>query len=368
MDAVYVKDFIKNGLSDSEVIKACLCNWKTGSIIFDGKNWKIDEAVLLSSGMTVIIDGCSIIQKDGMFDNVFRGGNLIVDPNDEYGFPLRVDPIQNVKILGKNGAKILGPEKNKRGWHPVLNEEQDMTGDFWGWRTLQICLSRCDGLEVGGFAMERTRCWAISFDLCSNGYVHDIDFDTYVKNGDGINLRVGCHHFKIENITGITSDDTVACTALKPRVNYPCKNYLYTLVPAAAITPEDSDLRLFDIHDVEISKIYAGHRTGSGCQPSLLTADGIHIHDIAIRDIGEMEGETPPPYGCVNIYTGHGYGEGYAPGDFYNITVEGVTAKTSSCAVRCNAKVKNVVFSNIVQENPNGVLFNIADYDGITII
>ncbi|MCL2517552.1 MAG: hypothetical protein FWF15_03215 [Oscillospiraceae bacterium] len=365
---MYVKEFIKDGMTDSEAINACLKQWKSGEIIFDGKDWLIDEAIIIRSGMTVIIDGCSVIQRDEMFDNVFRGDNLIVDPNAPYGFPLRVDSIQNVKILGKNGAMIIGPEKNKRGWHPVLNQEQDMTGDFWGWRTFQICLSRCDGLEVGGFAMTRTRCWAISFDMCSNGYVHDIDFDTYVKNGDGVNLRVGCHHFKIENITGVTSDDTVACTALKPHVKYPFRNYLYTLVPAAAITPDDTDLRLFDIHDVEISHIFAGHRKGCGCHPSLLTADGIQMYDINIQDIGELEGETPPPYGCVNIYTSLTYGEGYSPGDFYNIKVDGVTAKISPSAVRVKAKVKDVVLKNIVQENTNGVLFDIEDYDGIMIL
>ncbi len=38
--------------------------------------------------------------------------------------------------------------------------------------------------------------------------------EIYVKNADGIDLRIGCHDVLIENITGFTEDDTVALTAL----------------------------------------------------------------------------------------------------------------------------------------------------------
>lgn len=51
-------------------------------------------------------------------------------------------------------------------------------------------------------------------DHCSKVYVHDLDICSDVKNGDGIDLRSGCNHCVVENITGSTSDDTVACTAL----------------------------------------------------------------------------------------------------------------------------------------------------------
>lgn len=52
----------------------------------------------------------------------------------------RVDKLQQITIIGKNGARIVGCDVNRKGYHPVLNETQEMVGDFWGWRTLQISL------------------------------------------------------------------------------------------------------------------------------------------------------------------------------------------------------------------------------------
>ena len=38
--------------------------------------------------------------------------------------------------------------------------------------------------------------------------------DILIKNADGVDIRQGCHHILIENLTGFVEDDCVACTAL----------------------------------------------------------------------------------------------------------------------------------------------------------
>ncbi len=203
-DAVRVYDFYDPAKTDSEAVDACLSFTALLArrvILFDTKNWLIDRAVLLPSDTTVIVDGVTIKQANGVFDNIFRADNFTLDPADPNGFPLGVAPVKNIRILGLHNARLEGPDVNARMLHPVLGEVQDMVGDFWGWRGFQISLSLCTGFEIGGFTVVRQRSWAMSFDRCAEGHIHDCAFYSEVKNGDGINIRAGCHHIAIENIT-----------------------------------------------------------------------------------------------------------------------------------------------------------------------
>lgn len=361
---LYVKDFLEDGKTDSQCIKNCLlagAKYDEYTIVFNGRNWHIDEAILLKANTTAIIDGCTIKQNDGVFDNVFRGDNLVIDKENPWGSPLEVYPISNLKILGKNGAKIVGCDVNKRGYHPVLGEEQDMVGDFWGWRTHQISISRCSGFEISHIEFLQTRSWAISFDFSNNIHASDLHFMSHVKNGDGVNFRAGCHNCTVENITGYTSDDTVACNATSTKNTnrkYPYKNYLYSNMPA--LKSYNGVERDYDIHDVLIRGIYTGGKHhGVIC----LAAEGARVYNIEIRDI--IEDTVGNREATVKIYTG--YGENYNDNDLHNITVNNVETKIADYSVLCNTKVNNVVLKNIKQMNPEKSRFSIADQSGIII-
>jgi hypothetical protein len=159
-------------------------------IVFDSKDWYIDNAILIPSRYhNHHIDDCMIKQNNEVFDNVFRGNNLIVNPENPFGTPLDVLPTRNIKIIGKNDAKIVGCDINRRSYHSFLKEEQDMVGDFWGWRTHQISLSKCTCFEISGIEFFQTRGWTMSFDFCCDGYIHDLKIVSNVKNGDGVNIR-----------------------------------------------------------------------------------------------------------------------------------------------------------------------------------
>ena len=215
--AFYVKEYIRNGVSDSETIRRCMSEAKKTSgmktVVFDGKDYLLDEAILVPNDVEIIIDSCNIKQNDFVGDNIFRGDNVTIDEKDTTHI-LDVVPIQNIKIIGKNGAKLIGPDRPMSGYHSVLQEEQKMVGDFWGYLTHMISFSLCKNIEICGLSLTQTMGWAISFDSCEFVRVHDIDIRSNVKNGDGINFRSGCHDCIAENISGYTSDDTVACTAL----------------------------------------------------------------------------------------------------------------------------------------------------------
>lgn len=223
-----------------------------------------------------------------------------------------------------------------------------------------ICLSECEGIEISGLSIENTKCWALSLDLCSYGDIHDIFIQSHVKNGDGIDLRAGCRHFRIWNITGNTSDDTVACTALlHSKRRFPFKNYLYPLAPAVSVF--DGDIRKLDIHDISVSDIRTG---GLHHAVICLAADGLRVYNIDIKNIEDIgEGNRSA---TVMLYTG--YGENYADNDIHDINIYGVHSRFSKYAVHINTKVHNVTVSDILQENKEGSLYEFADTEGITVL
>lgn len=366
----HVSDY-RNGRNDDEAICACLRDRAAVSdatVVFSGDDYIISKAILIPSNTTIIVDACFIKQADFTFDNVFRGDNLVIDPENPYGHPLDILPLENVKIIGKNGAEIHGPKKHPKFVNYMTKRDEEPLGDFWGWRTLTISLSLCRGFEIGGFAFENARCWTMSFDKCTDGYVHDIHLNTEVKNGDGIDFRSGCHNCLVENITGYTGDDTVACTAVRnqksvlpsPSRVYPGEYYLYPMEPTSYIDPKSEYDR--DISDITIRNIKTGGKHhGIIC----LASNGCKVYNIKIEDITEdpMNIENPYREATVKIYTG--YGSGYTKGDLHNISVSDVQSVYAENAVFCNAEVENVTLKNIA--HIDGKAFRLDYPDGITI-
>ncbi len=350
---IYVKEYIQPDITHSKAIRTALEALKkeTGdrTLVFSGQDYYIDEAILLPSDTTIYVDGCKIQQNDRVFDNVFRGDNLEVDPENPYGAPLRVTPLRNVKIIGKNGARLVGADIPRRGWHTFFEREENMVGDFWGWRTHMISLSLCTGFEISGLTLSQTKGWAICFDSANNGYVHDLAIFSHAKNGDGIDFRSGCHHCKVENITGYTSDDTVACTALfnknapRPR---PLSKYLY---PGEPYNATQKVLENADIHDIEICSIHTGgYMHGIIC----LAGWGNQVYNIHIRDIKESVEADRPRESTVKLYAGNaenGYGREYKKGDIHDITIDSVEGAKSKYAVFVAAETENVTIRNVSQ-------------------
>jgi len=347
----YVKDYAVPDISDSEAIERCFADacreteYKT--IVFDGRDYHIDRAVLVPSDTEIVIDNCTVKQNDYVFDNVFRGDNLLINGIDPYGTPLDVTPIRNIRIVGKGDAAVVGTDKPRTAYHPFFKEFQQMTGDFWGWRTVMFSFSACDGLELCGLRLRQTMCWAVCFDSCQNCHVHDLDIRSDVKNGDGIDFRSGCHHCIAENITGFTSDDTVACTALSQGSDGAMPpRYLAPLEPYNA-SHENID---GDIHHITVRGIRTGgYHHGVIC----LAAHGNRVHDIDISDV--IETQEGGREATVKIYTG--YGDGYRAGDIRDITVKNIVSNAAKYALMVACETGALHTEGIVQNNPDGEIF-----------
>ena len=265
MIKVYVFDFVTGEISDSEAIDKALCyakKEKADVLVFDRKDWHLDRAILFYSDLTIVVDGVTLKQNEDVCDNIFRPENFTVDPDNPFGYPLGIEVTRNVKILGLNGAALEGPDQPSKRLNFETGEMQETVGDIWGWRTFIVFVPRCVHFELSGFFIMKTRNWAISAERCENSYFHDLQFLTSCVNGDGLNLRNGCHHIKIENIAGTTTDDLIALnngSVFEPHPFKSWKTYLYPLVPSNYLmpieAPGDGDIHHIDIRNVRLKPV-----------------------------------------------------------------------------------------------------------------
>lgn len=363
-DAAVLKaaDFEKNR-THSEAIEAALKaakeDGKFTRVILDSHDWLIDRAIEMHSDLELVIDGCKIKMKDRVHDNIIRCTNAIINKDDPFGLCKENGIIKNFKITGKNGAALEGCDYPYMAYHPYYKAVLPFLGDYFGWRGLTICVADASDYEISGLKISKTKTWAISQEWSCRGYIHDIIFDTNVKNGDGINFRNGCSDSVVENIFGSTSDDTVACTALgnknNPRVR-PQQMY------SKQMFGPRFEREWRGIKNILIRNIFTvGNHHGVICLATTPVVENIEIENV----YEPVESER---HSLVKIYTG--FGDGYVKGNLRNIKVRNVVSRGAKIAVEVRADVRDVEISNVKQlkwgdakltnfkEPPEGVKFS----------
>lgn len=361
--AVRAADFLQ-GRTHSEAIEAALAAEPVpGIVVLDSQDWLINRAILLPSDTELVIDGCKLKLSDGVHDNIIRSAGIMPDPSNPNGKCISVEPVENIRISGHNGAVLEGADKPYIAANPKTGEAEPWLGDYFGWRTVGIQLSQVSRYEISGFTMRKTHCWAISQEFCSLGLLHDIVFDTDVKNGDGINFRNGCSFCMVENIFGTVSDDMVACTALNGSYITPESAYVYPMQPMGSDFTGDPA----SIHDIVIRNLRFAHqcvRRGKwrGASRDVICGHAViclatspEVYNILIENIEQQFNleQKLNPCPCVEIYTG--YGTGYRSGNLRNIRISGVVSCEASCAVKIRAAVKDVMIAGVKQLNSGGV-------------
>lgn len=364
----YVKDFIKKGLTDSNAIKECLLFSKPfhiKTIIFDHKNWNVDEAVLVPQNTRVIVDGVTIKQNDKVFDNIFRSDNFLIDKANPNGFPLAIEKINNIHIIGLNDAVLEGPDENRQMYHPTQKTTQEMIGDYWGFRGFQICFSRVENFEVSGFSFIKQRSWAVSLDRCAYGYIHHMHFNSTVKNGDGINIRLGCHDIKIEKISGTTSDDMIALNSLTIGTTYPCNQYVFPADPGSYLIDKEESPEHRDIYNIYISDIHSKTSHYSHAI-ALLSRNGHKIYNVSIRNVYDDNPVSISERLAV-IGSYKGYSSGYKSGDMHTFRISNVISNSTKNVIVLNDVVDDFCINNIIQNRSDGELIKAVDMNGISI-
>ena len=188
-------------------------NSRTGENI-----WNLDEAIKLHSGSHVIIDGAHLRLDDGTYINFFLNDSAAGDvewwksENRQY----------DITIEGRSGALLDG------GVHNGLFEHSfsiyDENGKYVGKQEINgfkepsfnrgVMFRNVERIEVSGLRFVNQRYWGMCFEFCQAAHVHDIVFEAQanVPNQDGIDVRVGCNNFLLENISGMVGDDMIALT------------------------------------------------------------------------------------------------------------------------------------------------------------
>ena len=172
-------------------------NARTGEAV-----WHIDENIVLPSSMTVVLSGAYLRAADDLPVHVFCT-------------ELSQTELHDIRILGTGEATLDGGawtrENRPEYYHEQAPEEYPDGCDYD-----LISLFNVRNFEVANLCITNAKHYSTCFTFCRFGRIHDLHFRNYatVENQDGIDLRYGCEFITIENITGVTGDDTVALNAI----------------------------------------------------------------------------------------------------------------------------------------------------------
>ncbi len=168
--------------------------------------WIIDKSIKLHSGSVIYLDNCTLLHAEGVYENIFTNSNLA---NGQWK---NKDGKQKSIYIYGIGEAILGNTK-----HNDLRESTSLKdGMPHIYRNSTILFVNVEDIIVDNIKIVNQRYWAINFNYCTHGRISNIKFyaTADVPNQDGIDIRTGCSEFIIENITGVTGDDTIALTNL----------------------------------------------------------------------------------------------------------------------------------------------------------
>ena len=337
-------EFKKNGASYIQALVDAAAKSGHRCATVTGK-WEMDEAVILPSNFTLILQDCHLRLANGSYTNIFVNEHS----DTEIGRTIEGTD-RNISIIGRGNAILDGGEYNGLGESTPVDQRPAPL-----YKNHLILFTNVDGFKISGLRCINQRYWALNIVYCRNGYIGKIDFcaddrrldesgnlvhgliqgDTYsniyVKNADGIDLRGGCQNITIENITGFTEDDTVALTAL-----------------------DGPSLRRFavdglssDICNVKIRNI----RAAAFCSiVRLLNQGDIKLHDIEVDGIYDTCESSPhlnKGARAVRVGDTYLYGARHCTKDeTYNITIKNVYAAGNE-ALALAGEIGNLVIYGI---------------------
>ncbi len=286
----------------------------------DCMQWRISKAIRLPDDFTLILDNCYMVQETGVYDNMFTNSRAFTD------FTLDAEQ-KNITILGKGNVCLDGGEHNH-----LLEKTSGRYGFPRVWKNAMFLWHNVNGLHIEGLHIENQRWWAITHVCCRNVAIKNINFDAipHVPNMDGIDLRIGCNHFDIQNITGRTGDDVIAMSAISG-TEYGWK-----------VEGKDTD-----IHDVKIRNVLGDPFIHLVVR--FLNHDGNQIYNIDVDTVMDVSDYTTKKRPHATIDMGCALYSKIRPsalGETRAIRVRNVTSRGMT-AVRLNHKLTDAVFTNI---------------------
>lgn len=286
----------------------------------DSMQWRISQAIRLPEDFTLILDNCYMVQETGVYDHMFTNSRACT------GFTLETEQ-KNIAIIGKGNVCLDGGEHNH-----LLEKTSGRYGFPRVWKNTMFFWHNVNGLRLEGLHIENQRWWAITHVCCRNVSIKNINFDAipHVPNMDGIDLRIGCNHFDIQNITGRTGDDVIAMSAISG-TEYGWK-----------VEGKDTD-----IHDIKIRNVLGDPFIHLVVR--FLNHDGNQIYNVDVDTVMDVSDFTTKKRPHATIDMGCALYSKIRPsvlGETRNIRVRNVTSRGET-AVRLNHQLTDAVFTNI---------------------
>ena len=403
-----------HGITDNETIQNAINNRDPDGVVIIGprqspteperKSWILDSAILLPENTTIVLQNCTLKLSDRCRDNFFRSANCgigIENPQKIHNIHIKgsglcvLEGADHPRATGDE-SKILHapcphlpedickiadwiPEDRRVSPDKITfgdvhnfsygtdagNPDESQYGD---WRGIGILLANVDDFSISGIRIVKSHGWGISLEACSNGRIEKIDFDACMykeingmlmnmENQDGIDIRNGCHHIVISDITGHTGDDVIALTAIaaNPRGYIPGGSFQQTHV-----MHNDWTRREKDIHDIIIRNVIASSYL---CWIIRLLPAMTSIYNIVIDGIIDTSTDYNSNFGTILLGDGGFYGENL-PDSMRNITISNVVCN-SKTAINVAGFLTDSVITNVVNKNPNCPAIKLSRENGM---
>ncbi len=400
-----------DGRCDNEVLENAIAAKETDGIVVipprksdidpDRDYWLIDRAILLPENTTVVLQNTTIKLSDRCRDNFFRTANCGMGIE----FPER---IRNIHIRGEGLCVLQGADhpratgdSTKRLHAPCPHYKEDIcrvadwvplerrkSGDigfgdvhdhsygtdagkadespYGDWRGIGILFANTDHFSISNLIIREPHGWGISLEACCYGRVEKIEFDACMhkeidgmvmnmENQDGVDIRNGCHHIVISDITGCTGDDVVALTAIASPDYQPGGSLCSTHVMHSDWSTRDKD-----IHDIVIRNVVAHTYL---CHTIRLLPAMANIYNVVVDGVIDTSPRCGATSSTVLLGDLGTYGENY-PDSLRNITVSNVVCN-SKYAVCVRGFLTDSVITNIVNRNPSCQAVNVARENGL---
>ena len=362
------------GASDSLSIKAAIAlakeqginkvviprlNERTGE-----EKWIIDEAIELPSDIEVLIDDAHLVLATGSYTNMFTA----IAKHDENG-STGEDTLRNITLRGRGRATLDGGEYN--GLHE--KNQRELGIDIYNNTT--ALFFNVDGLCVENLSIVNQRWWGVTNIYVRNAVYRNIRFnadfsrkdengvhypdeypkhydEVWIKNADGIDLRIGCNSFLIENISGFTEDDSVALTALGKGER--ARGYYVPELESA-------------IHDVRIRNVV----TDSYCaNVRLLNGNGHRLYNVEIDGVTSLLSDKRTDDHAFRVRNNSTvrigdmiYGSDYpTPEDTKNITIRNVSSEAACAVTLCNG-ISDLTIENVTVHGGYAAIGSFKKYE-----
>ena len=243
-------------------------------------------------------------------------------------------------------------------------EGESQYGD---WRGIGILFANVDNFSISGVRIKDSHGWCISLEACTNGRVEKIDFDCHMhkmidgmymnmENQDGVDVRNGCHHIIISDITGFTGDDVIALTAIAKPNYIPGGSFRSTHV-----MHNDWSRREKDIHDIIIRNVAAHSHL---CYTVRLLPALTNIYNVVIDGIIDTNTDPKAAWGTLLLGENDGnYGENSIH-SMRNISISNVICN-SNRAIHVKGYLTDSVINNVINRNPERKAFYVEREDGL---